>query len=138
MADGIRRLTFSTTELFKNFGLKSSEKPGVDHSQPSRRTLSDPGEGHKSPEYSPNQSIQNDLDNLVSESEKSNDVSPSSISSTTNESNSSFLRLSRGHWKDTSKFNHCHRCAKPFGFAERKFNCRRFGFSKLTLVVQEL
>ena len=136
MADGIRRLTFTTTELFKNFpqnfGSKSkSEQP---YPEINERKFSDPSADRVIPEYSPNQSIQNDLDSLVTENENNSNLTITSIFGGTqqqyqdNESSSSFLRLNRAHWKDTSKFNHCHRCAKPFGFAGRKFNCRRLDF----------
>ena len=129
MADGIRRLTFSTSELFKNFpqNFGSKSKSDQHYAEFNRRTFSDPGTERVVPEYSPNQSIQNDLDSLVTENENSNNSTTRSVGSQyqNNESSSSFLRLNRAHWKDKSRFNHCHRCAKPFGFAGRKFNCRR-------------
>ena len=131
MADGVRRLTFSTPRFFKNLVSKTTQN-GQNHDELSRRTLSDPGTGYI-PSYS--QSIQQDLDSLVSEG-SGNLSSPEVEQQSGLVANTSFLRLNRAHWKDKSKFNHCHRCAKPFGFAERKYNCRRYGkfLSKIPLL----
>ena len=126
MADRIRRLTFSTTELFKNFGSKL-EKSEQSYLVLNRRTASDPGAINTVQEYSPNQSIQDDLDSLLSEESDENTNNFSTTAETQQqEYNESFIQLNRAHWQDKSRFNHCHRCAEQFGFAGRKFNCRRY------------
>jgi len=123
----VRRMTISTKNLLKNFKNNKFDRTEsnpetfteIETEEFNQRTLSDPGCGYVSDVYS--KGIEQDLDNLVTENDD-----PASVSPTTGISRiTSVLRINRSHWKDTSKFNHCKRCAKPFGFTGRKFNCRR-------------
>ena len=127
MAATVRRMTFSTTNIFKSFTNNKFDRTEsnpegfteVEANEFNRRTFSDPGSGYVPDVYS--KTIEQDLDNLVTENDD-----PTSVSPTTGFSRiTTVIRINRSHWKDTSKFNHCKRCAKPFGFAGRKFNCRR-------------
>lgn len=58
-------------------------------------------------------SLHKDIDNLVSEENEGDG------------SNKNLFKIKRTHWKDKSKVNYCTKCCKAFGFASKKFNCKR-------------